>query len=83
VLEAPRTFTDTELRQHLQLESNIDLRGLLIGIIRRAKNRGLPNPIAKQMTRMDGGRRRTYRYGATAAFRAAMDGYDFKEKIAV
>lgn len=83
VLSSARDLSDAELRHMLGLGSNLDLRGLLIGLVRRAANRKLPNPVVKQMTRTDGGRRRVYRYGADSAFRAAMDGYDFKESEAV
>jgi hypothetical protein len=83
LLSAPRAFTDSELRHGLNLKTNLDLRGSLIGIIRRAHNRHLPNPIVRHMTRTHGGARRAYRYGLTSEFRTAMDGYNVGERVAV
>jgi hypothetical protein len=74
LLSSSRHMTDAELRTALHLSTNIELRGLIIGVIRRAKNRGLPVPFVKQMTRTDGGRRRLYKYAATPAFRRAIEG---------
>ena len=78
VYKAPQALSDDELRVKLALKSNLDLRGLMIGIIRRAKNRGLDNPIRKEMTRSDGGRKRHYRYAVSGAFRDAMADYKFR-----
>jgi hypothetical protein len=82
VTAPPRMFSDDQLRSELGLESNIGLRGLLIGIVRRANSRALPSPIVKQMTRF-ARNKRAYRYGATGEFRRAMEGYRFEDKVAV
>lgn len=75
--KAPVALSDDELRVKLALTSNLDLRGLLIGIIRRANNKGIDSPIRKDMTRSDGGRKRHYRYTVSGAFRDAMADYKF------
>lgn len=83
LLASPSQITDGELRIALGLSTNVELRGLLIGIIRRAHNRKVALPLVKKMERFDGGRRRTYRYSASGAFRRAMEGMVSSEKIAV
>lgn len=44
LLRSQQMVTDTDLRVSLRLSTNLELRGLMIGIIRRAKNRGLQSP---------------------------------------
>jgi hypothetical protein len=69
-----REMSDAELRMAVGVPRNQDLRGLLIGIVRRANNRKLPGLVAKQMRRTDGGRKRTYVYSLTSESRHALDG---------
>ena len=83
LLAAPRPLSDADVRLALGLNSNFQLRGLLIGVARKANNRGLPGPIAKEMTRSDGGRKRNYRYAAIPALKRAMEGYAVQQTMAV
>jgi hypothetical protein len=79
----PKGLTDSQLRAELGLSSNVALRGLMIGLVRRASNRGLPNPIHREMTRTDGGRKRAYHYSAASAFRRAMQGVKLDDEPTV
>ncbi len=56
------SLSDSDLREWLGLADNLELRGLLIGIVRRSKGAGLREPIRSHMTRFDSGRRRAYKY---------------------
>lgn len=78
-----REMTDSELRLALGLSRNQDLRGLLIGIVRRAHNRKLPGVVGKQVGRV--GRKRTYVYSLTPEFRDAVEGIAGRgqEKLAI
>lgn len=66
--------TDADLCGTLGLTGNSQLRGLLIGIQRRASNRSLPDPIETEVKRVPGGKR-VYVYRASKPFKDAMNGY--------
>jgi|SRR5215510_8810472 len=70
--------SDSEVRRALGLSSNTELRGLLIGIARRASGRQLASPLKRTVNRVSSGER-TYLYEATRAFRSAMSDYLFED----
>lgn len=74
------SLSDADLREWLGLTSNVGLRGLLIGIVRRSRKAGLRDPIKRKMTRFDGGRRRSYRYSLHAGLFKYMERMGLIEK---
>lgn len=67
----PGWATLEDIRNFLGLANDRKLRGVLIGIVRRATSQGVTPPILSQATRSSGGKRE-YRYRITDEFRRAV-----------
>jgi hypothetical protein len=78
ILDSRGQKSDSEVRKALGLSNNAELRGLMIGIVRRANGRQLAKPFSRTVTRVSSGER-TYLYEATRAFRSAMSEYLFED----
>jgi hypothetical protein len=70
---ASKGLTDTEVRSRLAIADNKKLRGLLIGLARRANSASLSGIIKKSVTRTNGGGR-SYRYSLSKDAAAAIKG---------